>query len=96
MKSTFCCKVLEENIIEGGRKGFSVIPFKHENNTYSNDLYTFFLQYREIDFVDNNDCTMAQRAISFCPWCGTELAQLVLDNEQVFEFYSKKNNEMII
>lgn len=96
MDVQFCCVNLNACIIEAGRKGFSVIPFKHENNLYSDTLYSFFLQFRSIDFVDNNNCTIAQQVIKYCPWCGTELNKLALTNEEAIDYYSTLNSKMII
>jgi len=50
MRVQFCCTGLSEKIVEAGRKGFSVIPFKYEDNLYSNELYSFFLQFSDADF----------------------------------------------
>ncbi|MCF3109423.1 hypothetical protein LL912_11610 [Niabella sp. CC-SYL272] len=96
MKADFCCSILTENIVEAGRKGFSVIPFKHEDDLYTNDLYSFLLQFRSMDFAADNKCIMAQRAIAYCPWCGTELHQLTRINEAGLEYYAKRNQKLII
>jgi hypothetical protein len=92
----FCCINLTTTIVEAGRKGFSVIPFKHENNLYSNELYSFFLQYRDTEFIDNNNCTMAQQAVKYCPWCGTELSILASQKEKDMAYYAARNSKMII
>jgi hypothetical protein len=93
MKNKFCCDLLTENIIEVGRKGFSIFPCKIEND----DSYYFILQFRSLDYpLDNPGLTVSQRAIKYCPWCGTRLSDIVELNKREIEMIAHRTKHLII
>lgn len=83
MYNQFCCDILTENILEAGRKGFSIIPCRIETE----DSYYFVLQFRSSDETGHNNqhLFIGQRAIMYCPWCGTKLSDLVTSHKKRIE-----------
>jgi len=95
MKTEFCCDVFIENILEAGRKGFSIIPYKTELK----DSFCFFLQFRSVDYQEGNDFSkiiISQRAITYCPWCGVKLSEIALLKREELEVIARKNNHLVI
>jgi hypothetical protein len=89
----FCCDLLSENILEAGRKGFSIIPCKMENE----DSYYFILQCRSADYKDNDTTVfISQRTINHCPWCGSKLSDIIKFNKIELDAIAWKNEYLIV
>lgn len=88
----FCCTQLSTWFYEAGKKGFSAIPGKFEDGTY-----TIFLQGRNQDFeIKDGRLTVLQQAINYCPFCGTSLSKVVRRNEKGIAFYADKNIDHLL
>lgn len=85
-----CCQNFEELTLNAGGKGFSAIPL-HEN-----DFLFFLLQYRsERTNVKEGVIKIADIGIKHCPFCGTELAKIISENEAHVIQLAEKNKRLI-
>ena len=84
----FCCDAFTYNLNDSGSKGFSIIPVSYI------DTYTFFLQARSKDYIDKDKpgFFVGQTSISFCPWCGCKLSDIVAKYKVEISDIAKKNS----
>lgn len=88
----FCCSQLSTWFSAAGKKGFSVVPKKYEDNSY-----TVFLQGRNQDAeLKEGRVTILQQAISYCPFCGSELNIVMSQNIEKIEYYAAQNKDLVL
>jgi len=77
---------------EAGKKGFAFIPRKIENGEY-----IIFLQSRNKDIDDlSGKLNVIQRAVKYCPFCGTELREVTQKNIVLIDALSEKNKSLLL
>ncbi len=85
-----CCQNFKELMLNAGEKGFSAVPL-HEN-----DFLFFLLQYRSENVkVKEGIIKIADIGIKYCPFCGTELAEIISNNQAYVAHLAKKNRSLI-
>ncbi len=94
MENQFCCDFFTENIMEAGRKGFSIIPCKVDIE----NSYYFLLQFRSLDYKEESDSNViiSQRAIKYCPWCGTKLSDIVKSHKKGIEQIADRYKHLVV
>jgi len=92
MSTVLCCELFSEMINEAGKKGFAFIPKNIEPGQY-----IIFLQSRNQDTDDITDkLTVIQQAVRYCPFCGTELQQVIQKNKVLIEALFEKNKRFLL
>lgn len=85
-----CCDILTENVVEAGRKGFSIIPYKINNSYY------FLLQFRSHEYSEGKVTGIInERGISFCPWCGSDLKVIAKTHENELSNLAKSKVHLL-
>jgi hypothetical protein len=90
----YCCSIFKEHIDEAGHKGFAIIPFENPSKV---DQYVYFLESRSADYDDDKEMRhiTIDRAISYCPWCGTKLTEVTKMNKDAIREIAEKNKHLI-
>ncbi|MBT1697135.1 hypothetical protein KK083_09630 [Fulvivirgaceae bacterium PWU4] len=80
-----CCDIFLEMLNEAGHKGFSILLTEYQ----AEHKYYFVLQSRNRDVGDiTGNTSVIQKAIKYCPWCGTELAKVIdLNGEEISKLF---------
>ena len=92
-KEFFCCAILKDHMQAAGRKGLSIIPVK---NLQKVDEYVFFLQSRSHDAQEEiSKHTVIDQAISYCPWCGKKLSDMVELDRHFISDMAKQNQHLV-
>jgi hypothetical protein len=88
----FCCDIFGPLVDEAGIKGFSIIPISYQNT------FKFFLQSRNKDSGDKEieSVFVAEMAISYCPWCGSNLSDVILANKTKISEIANRNKYLIM
>lgn len=90
--SKFCCSLLDDWFEEAGKKGFSMVPEKLEDNKYK-----IYLQCRNQDTqIKEGRLTVIEQGISYCPFCGTELSEAIKKSKEEVAYYAAKNNNLLL
>lgn len=88
----YCCDTFEWLISDKGKKGLSILPVEIAQK------YCFVLQSRSHD-IDNilvGNHIVFQQTIHFCPWCGTNLSELIENNKAKIAELSKLNKNIML
>jgi len=88
----FCCESLTLSLNDAGNKGFSIIPSSYL------DTYTCFLQARNKDYIDKDKpgFSVGQTNISYCPWCGCKLSEVVKKYEDEISELARENSYLLL
>jgi acyl-CoA-binding protein len=88
----FCCDAFTINLGDAGNRGFSTIPVSYLES------YAFFLQARNKDYIDKDKPGFfaGQTSISYCPWCGCKLSDLVEKFKNEISELAEKNNYLLL
>ena len=80
-----CCSVFSTLIESAGKRGFSVVGHMILGRN------CFVFQSRNRDFEDKERMHfVVQQVIQYCPFCGVELQELILRNENSFEEFKQE------
>jgi hypothetical protein len=90
--SKFCCDILGDMFEDAGKKGFSVVPERQGKDTYH-----IFLQGRNQDTeLKEGKLTVFERAISYCPFCGSKLSDVIDKHKVQIDLYADRNKSLLL
>lgn len=88
----FCCSISADLFDDAGRKGFALLPEKMDEGDY-----IIILQSRNLDIeAVEGKLTVIQRAIGYCPFCGSKFDEVIEQHIDEIESYANKNRKLLM